>query len=160
MSACLEIPDLFLVLNMISHSFAALTREISFNTRNKSGISAHPWPCIVLYKLQIIQLNFSITKSSLKYEIIFHNFVCWRFSTPAPAKYSGAPALVPVLRLQRTALLSASKAWSLQMSELAHKNTEVNNSFACHSFDHISRRRKIADRIASHVNQINNVRLR
>ena len=26
---CLEIPDLFLVLNMISHSFAALTREIS-----------------------------------------------------------------------------------------------------------------------------------
>jgi hypothetical protein len=111
MSACLEIPDLFLVLNMISHSFAALTREISFNTRNKSGISAHPWPCIVLYKLQIIQLNFSITKSSLKYEIIFHNFVCWRFSTPAPAKYSGAPALVPVLRLQRTALLSASKAW-------------------------------------------------
>ena len=31
---CLEIPDLFLVLNM-------------FNTRNKSGISAHP--CIILY---------------------------------------------------------------------------------------------------------------
>jgi hypothetical protein len=28
---CLEITDLFLVLNMISHSFAALTREISFN---------------------------------------------------------------------------------------------------------------------------------
>ena len=25
---CLEIPDLFLVLNMISHSFTALTREI------------------------------------------------------------------------------------------------------------------------------------
>ena len=25
---CLEIPDLFLVLNMISHSFAALTRKI------------------------------------------------------------------------------------------------------------------------------------
>ena len=45
---CLEIPDLFLVLNMISHSFAALTREsIMFNTRNKSGISAHP--CIILY---------------------------------------------------------------------------------------------------------------
>ena len=40
---CLEIPDSFLVLNMISHSFAALTREISCscNTRNKSGISAH-----------------------------------------------------------------------------------------------------------------------
>jgi hypothetical protein len=28
----LEIPDLFLVLNMISHSFAALTREISCST--------------------------------------------------------------------------------------------------------------------------------
>ncbi len=29
---CLEIPDLFLVLNVISHSFAALTREISCST--------------------------------------------------------------------------------------------------------------------------------
>ena len=29
---CLEIPDLFLVLKMISHSFAALTREISRST--------------------------------------------------------------------------------------------------------------------------------
>ena len=29
---CAEIPDLFLVLNMISHSFAALTREISCST--------------------------------------------------------------------------------------------------------------------------------
>ncbi len=29
---CLEIPDLFLVLNMISHSFAALTHEISCST--------------------------------------------------------------------------------------------------------------------------------
>ena len=29
---CLEIPDLFPVLNMISHSFAALTREISCST--------------------------------------------------------------------------------------------------------------------------------
>ena len=29
---CLEIPDLFLVLNMISHSFAALTLEISCST--------------------------------------------------------------------------------------------------------------------------------
>jgi hypothetical protein len=29
---CLEIPDLFLVLNMICHSFAALTREISCST--------------------------------------------------------------------------------------------------------------------------------
>jgi hypothetical protein len=29
---CLEIPDLFIVLNMKSHSFAALTREISCST--------------------------------------------------------------------------------------------------------------------------------
>ena len=29
---CLEIPDLFRVLNMISHSFAELTREISCST--------------------------------------------------------------------------------------------------------------------------------
>ena len=29
---CLEIPDLFLVLNLISHSFAALTLEISSST--------------------------------------------------------------------------------------------------------------------------------
>ena len=29
---CLEIPDLFLMLNMISHLFAALTREISCST--------------------------------------------------------------------------------------------------------------------------------
>jgi hypothetical protein len=29
---CLEIPDLFLVLNMISHLFDALTREISCST--------------------------------------------------------------------------------------------------------------------------------
>ena len=36
---CLEIPDLFLVLNMIFH-------DIMFNTRNKSGTSAHP--CIIL----------------------------------------------------------------------------------------------------------------
>ena len=41
---CLEIPDLFLVLNMISH-------DITFNTRNKSGISAHP--CIILYLIQV-----------------------------------------------------------------------------------------------------------
>jgi hypothetical protein len=45
---CLEIPDLFLVLNMISHSW-----DIMFNTRNKSGISKHP--CIILYLFSIIQ---------------------------------------------------------------------------------------------------------
>ena len=51
---CLEIPDLFIMFNMISHMFAALTHD---NTRNKSGISAHPcimstivWPLLyILY---------------------------------------------------------------------------------------------------------------
>jgi hypothetical protein len=57
---CLEIPDLFLVLNMISHSFAALTREISCAhswdiTQNKSGISAHP--CIILYIIYLPYLE-------------------------------------------------------------------------------------------------------
>ena len=36
---CLELPDLFLVLNMISHSFAALTREISCSTLEINVVS-------------------------------------------------------------------------------------------------------------------------
>jgi hypothetical protein len=46
---CAEIPDLFRVLNMISHEWAQRTSawDIMFNTRNKSGISAHP--CIFLF---------------------------------------------------------------------------------------------------------------
>ena len=51
----LEIPNVFLVLNMTSHSFAVLTCEISCSTLeiNISGISAHP--CIILY------LNYNLT---------------------------------------------------------------------------------------------------
>ena len=41
MHGCMEIPDLFLVLNMI------FLIDIMFNTRNKSGLSAHP--CIILH---------------------------------------------------------------------------------------------------------------
>ena len=48
---CLEIPDLFLVLNMIFLA-RSLGSDMMFNTRNKSGISAHP--CIILYILTII----------------------------------------------------------------------------------------------------------
>ena len=53
----LGIPDLFLVLNMICHSFAALTREISRSTLeiHKSGISAHP--CIILYVTTLLILS-------------------------------------------------------------------------------------------------------
>ena len=44
---CLGIPDLFLVLNM--HDI--VINMISFNTRNKSGISAQP--CIILYIIML-----------------------------------------------------------------------------------------------------------
>ena len=51
MHGYLEIPYLFLVLNMISHRHAlvrcAHSCDIMFNTRNKYGISAQP--CIILY---------------------------------------------------------------------------------------------------------------
>ena len=49
---CLEIPDLFLMLNMISHSFAALTCEISCSTLEINLVfpCMHPCnPCIILY---------------------------------------------------------------------------------------------------------------
>ena len=45
---CLEIPDLFLVLNMIF-----LTRS---RTQNKSGISAHP--CIILYLFTFLLVQY------------------------------------------------------------------------------------------------------
>ena len=38
---CLEIPDLFLVLNTISHSFAALTREIPCSTLEINLVFPH-----------------------------------------------------------------------------------------------------------------------
>ena len=42
---CLEIPYLFLVLNMISQ------HDIMFNTRNEYGISAQP--CIIFYLVNL-----------------------------------------------------------------------------------------------------------
>ena len=44
----LEIPDLLLVLNMISHSFAALTREISRSTLEINLVFPRT-QCIILY---------------------------------------------------------------------------------------------------------------
>ena len=38
---CLEVPDLFLVLNMISHLFAALTREMSRSTLEINLVFPH-----------------------------------------------------------------------------------------------------------------------
>ena len=52
---CLEIPDLFLVLNMISHSFAALTRDISCSTLeiNLVAYIRAPMPMGMYYSLFI-----------------------------------------------------------------------------------------------------------
>ena len=67
---CLEIPDLFLVLNMmfLTRSPCAHSSDILFNTRNKSGISAHP--CIILY------INFSRTHNLL--DLRYSLAKCWR----------------------------------------------------------------------------------
>jgi hypothetical protein len=56
MHGCAEIPDLFLVLNMISHSFAVLTREISCSTREINLVlpSTHVFFCL-LYKGQSLK---------------------------------------------------------------------------------------------------------
>ena len=49
---CLEIPYLFLVLNMISHSFAALTREISCSTLEINMV----FPRTMYYSLFILDI--------------------------------------------------------------------------------------------------------
>jgi hypothetical protein len=49
MHGCLEIPDLFLVLNMMSHSFAALTREILCSTLEINLVFPRTHACIILY---------------------------------------------------------------------------------------------------------------
>ena len=62
---CLEIPDLFLVLNMIlSHSFTALTREISCSTLEINLVFPCMHPCIILYlytkcflNMPLLQIN-------------------------------------------------------------------------------------------------------
>jgi hypothetical protein len=56
----------------------------------------------------------------LKYEIIFHNFVCRSFPTPAPApaKYAGAPA--PVLRLR----YSGAQLYLRDTAEGANQNAQ------------------------------------
>ena len=49
---CLEIPDLFLVLNMISHSFAALTHEISCSTLEINLVFPHTRVLFSMYYAQ------------------------------------------------------------------------------------------------------------
>ena len=57
---CLEIPYLFLVLNMISHSFAALTREISCSTLEINMVfpRTHVLFSIYLFLFIFIYFNF------------------------------------------------------------------------------------------------------
>ena len=54
---CLEIPDLFLVLNMISHSFAALTREISCSTLEINLVFPCTHVLFSIYTLYNYRLN-------------------------------------------------------------------------------------------------------
>ena len=55
---CLEIWNVFLVLNRISHLFALLTREISWSTlENKFHISAHPCIILSIISISILTLN-------------------------------------------------------------------------------------------------------
>jgi hypothetical protein len=56
---CLEIPDLFLVLNMIFHSFAELTREISCST---------------------LEINLVFPRTHVYYSLFIH--ICRKFLEP------------------------------------------------------------------------------
>jgi hypothetical protein len=55
---CLKIPDIFLVLNMISHSFAALTREISCSTLELNLVFPRTHACIILYIILLFNRPF------------------------------------------------------------------------------------------------------
>ena len=91
---CLEIPDLFLVLNMISHSFAALTREISCSTLEINlvfprthvlfSIQYYYYTILLLYNIIIIQYYYTIldsysqlgfSGSNYKYEILYLKYL-------------------------------------------------------------------------------------
>ena len=53
---CWEIPDLFLVLNMISNSFAALTREISCSTLEINLVFPRTHVLFSVFQMSIISL--------------------------------------------------------------------------------------------------------
>jgi hypothetical protein len=54
----LKIPDLFLVLNMISLAFAALTREISCSTLEINLVFPRTHACIILYIILLFNRPF------------------------------------------------------------------------------------------------------
>ena len=59
---CLEIPDLFLVLNMISHSFAPLTREISCSTLEINLVFPRTHVLFSIYFLSAILLSCMLSR--------------------------------------------------------------------------------------------------
>ena len=66
---CLEIPYLFLVLNMISHSFAALTREISCSTLEIN---------MVFPRTHVLFSIYSAVIRLFPKEITVHSGIVWR----------------------------------------------------------------------------------
>jgi hypothetical protein len=58
-----KIPDLFLVLNMISHSFAALTRVISCSIREINLVFPRTHACIILYNYSIHGFECNLKKT-------------------------------------------------------------------------------------------------
>ena len=72
---CAEIPDLFLMLNMISHSFAALTRWISCSTLEINLVFPRTHACIILYLSARIILYLSARMHIMRV-LGFVSFVC------------------------------------------------------------------------------------
>ncbi len=66
---CLEIPDLFLLLNMISHSFAALTREISCSTLEINLVFPRTHVLFSIYYIVDSEI-FSISSEDIDHVII------------------------------------------------------------------------------------------
>ena len=82
---CLEIPYLFLVLNMISHSFAALTREISCSTLEINMVFPRTHVLFSIYRM-----------SPLKFEI--HVASCQ--STTAVCQVTFGFCILPLIHSQ------------------------------------------------------------
>jgi hypothetical protein len=77
---CLEIPDLFLMLNVISHSFAALTREISCSTleinmvfpRTHVLFSIYHWCCKMTPYLIYSNISKTYWTSDIIFSLAYH----------------------------------------------------------------------------------------
>ena len=72
---CLEIPYLFLVLNMISHSFAALTREISCSTLEINMVFPRTHVLFSIYLFLFIFIYFNFFLFILFIFIFFYLFL-------------------------------------------------------------------------------------